>query len=470
MKQLGGSDDIWFAVDTANTPMHILEVGIYDPSTRETGTIDLSDVKEFVRQRLGGLPLRQKLLRVPWNADFPYWVEDEDFDLDAHLHHVEVDPPGDWRAFLTTLERIMEVPLDRSRPLWDMYLITGLQASDGVPEGCVAVARKVHHGQFDGTNIIRLLGRLHSTEPVAEAPPPDDWSPEHTPSALALLMRAPWNRTRRIWRGARILGQNVPHLLDVMTSRGKDDPPAGEDRPVPQTRFCRSIGTRKRVFDGLVLPLKDVQAIRHRVDGATVNDVALAIATGAIRRYLQAHDELPENPLVIGVPVSAHTEDEEEGAGNRLSFMFVTLHTEVADPLERLRLVRESTSRSKRTSEKIGAGNVADMVDIIPTYLLGPAIEQFVRLGLTERLPLPASGISLTNVPGPRQPAYFNGARQVRGLGCPFLFDGVGLIIAASSYCEDFLLQFGSSPEMMPDPDFFRDCIRTAYDELAAAR
>ncbi len=167
--------------------------------------------------------------------------------------------------------------------------------------------------------------------------------------------------------------------------------------------------------------------------------------------------------------MSAHTDDEEEGSGNRLSIMSVTLPTHVADPLERLRLVRQSTSRSKRATEKIGAGNIADIVDLMPTYVMGLGLEWFVRLRLAERVPPFMSGISITNVPGPRKPTYFHGARSVRGFGCPFLFDGMGLIIAISSYCDDLLVQFGSSPQMMPDPEFFRDCIREAYDELAAA-
>jgi len=347
-----------------------------------------------------------------------------------------------------------------------MYLITGLGALEGVPKGCFALARKVHHGQFDGTNIMRLSKRLHSAEPSA-----DEWSPERTPSGIELLMRAPLNRTRRLWKGAGVLGQNVPRLVDMITSPDEKQAPPEEKRPIPRTRFCHSIGSRKRVFDGHVFPLEEAKALRRHVAGATLNDVALTICTGAIRKYLMAHDELPDDPLIIGVPVSAHTEDEseEEGAGNRISFMFVTLHTEVADPLERLRLVCASTGRSKQTSEQIGAGNVADMLDIIPTYLLGPGIQTFIRLGLAEYLPLPMSGISITNVPGPREPSYFNGSRLVGGCGCPFLFDGVGLIIAVSSYCDDFLIHFGSTPEMIPDPDFFLDCIREAWDEFVSA-
>jgi diacylglycerol O-acyltransferase len=470
MKQLAGGDDIWFRVDTETTPMHILEAGVYDASTCPSGSIELQDVKEFVGARLGGLPLRQKLLSVPWNADFPYWIEDEDFDLDRHLHQVEVKPPGDWRALLATLAEIVEVPLGRSRPLWDMYLITGLGAIEGVPENCFALARKVHHGQFDGTNIIRLSSRLHSAEIEAEPPPADHWSPDRTPSTLELLARAPWNRARRLLRGAQVFGQNAPRLIDMLAPQGRQAPSGAKKRPIPHTRFSGPIGTRARVMGGVVFSLDGAKAIRHGAEGATLNDVGLAIATGALRSYLLKHGELPADPLEVIAPVSAHEKDEKDSSGNRISIMFVTLPTQVADPLQRLRLVRESTSRSKDTSRKIGAGNVADMIDAIPTYLLGPAIEQIVRLGLTEYLPLPGSGPSITNVAGPRTPSYFNGARLVRGVGCPFLFDGVGLIIAVTSYCDEFQLHFGSTPEMMADPEFFSECLRGAYDELAAVR
>jgi WS/DGAT/MGAT family acyltransferase len=469
MRQLAGGDDIWFAIETENTPMHILSVAIYDPATGEAGSFELDDVKAFLQERLGGLPLRRRLLSVPWNADFPYWIEDENFDLDRHLHHIPVEPPGDWPALLATVGRIMEVPLDRSRPLWDLYLITGLGEIEGAPPGCFALATKLHHGQFDGTNLMRLMRRLQATEPTPPPPPPDDWSPERTPSGFELLMRAPWNRTRRLVKGARVLRENVPKWIQALAPQDRGEASSEKSRPVAKTRFARSLGTRERVFDGLVLPLKDVMALRHRVEGATVNDVALAICTGALRRYLQAHGELPEDPLVISAPVSAHEEGESEDAGNRISVMFVTLPTNVADPLERLRRVREATSRSKTTSRELGAGNVADVLDTIPTYLLGPAFEQIVRFGLAEYLPQPACGVSITNVPGPRKPGYFRGARCVRALGCAFLFDGVGLIIAISSYCDDFLVQFTSTPTMMPDPAFFTECLREAYSELAAA-
>jgi WS/DGAT/MGAT family acyltransferase len=473
MRQLGGGDAIWFALDTENTPMHIMEVAIYDPSTRTGPPIDLARVKEFVRLRLGGLPLRQKLVTPPWHADFPYWVEDEDFDLDNHIHEIEVQAPGDWDAFRATLEDLMEVPLDRSKPLWEMYLMRGLRGIPGVPDGCFALARKLHHGQFDGTNIIKLLGRLHSTGPESDPPPAewsrDEWSPEHTPSTTELLLRSPWNRTRRVWKGLQVFGRNLPNLAETLFSRDSADEPEANEETLSKTCFSRSIESRRRVFDGLTFPLEDVKSIRRKVEGATVNDAALAIIAGALRRYLEAHDDLPELPIVVGMPVSAHTEDDPEDAGNRLSGMLINLHIEEADPLERLRLAREATRRAKQSSEQIGAENVADMLDVLPTYLLGPPIEQFVRSGLASHIPMGFSGVALTNAQGPREPLYFDGARMVKTHGCAFLFDGMGLLFAATNYCEDFLIQITSSPEILPDPDLLLRCLRESFEELMAS-
>ncbi len=469
MKQLDGGDDIWFAIDTETTPMHLLTGGIYDPSTSESGRVDFGEVREFIRQRLAGLPLRQKLVTPPWNSDFPYWVEDEDFDLDRHLHHIELPPPGDWDTFRAALREIAEVPLDHSRPLWDVYLLTGLGQLDGLPEGCFALAQKLHHAQFDGTNLMRLMGRLHTLDPAAEPPPRDDWSPERTPSGLEMLLRAPFNRARRVFDGARVWGRNAPRLVQMLGPGGDSESSGEKSASVPATRFAHPIGTRERVFDGVTLPLSEVLELRRQVEGATVNDVALAICSGALRRYLNEHRELPEEPLVMGSPVSAHEPDEEDSSGNRISMMFAALPTDVNDPLERLRLVRKATKRSKTTTEEVGAGNVADVLGTIPTYLLGPLIEQAVHFGLTEYLPQLMSGVSITNVPGPRKPMYFNGARMMKGLSCTFLFDGVGMIIAISSYCDDFIIHFTSTPKMLPDPEFFTECLQASYNELRDA-
>jgi hypothetical protein len=149
--------------------------------------------------------------------------------------------------------------------------------------------------------------------------------------------------------------------------------------------------------------------------------------------------------------------------------MRVALPTDVADPRERLHRVRDATRRSKATTQEMGAGNVADLLDTIPTYMLGPLVQQLVGLGLTRYIPQPSSGISITNVPGPPVRGYFLAARMMKMIASTFLFDGMGLILAISSYCDKFLVQFTSTPNKMPDPDFFKECLQESFEELRKA-
>ena len=169
------------------------------------------------------------------------------------------------------------------------------------------------------------------------------------------------------------------------------------------------------------------------------------------------------------MPVSAHAPDSRTEIGNRISLMTATVHTEIADPVERLRRGRQASARSKKAGQEIGAGNIADLLDVLPTNALDLAAEPLIRSGILETLPLPFSGISLTNVPGPREPLYFDGARMVTLLGATFLVDIMGLIIAITSYCDELVVAFTSTPEAVPDPGFLADCFRASYEELREA-
>jgi WS/DGAT/MGAT family acyltransferase len=467
MKQLRGGDSLWFSVDTENAPMHITQVTIYDPGSADWSRMTLDRVKRYVARRIDGLPLHRKLVRVPLKADYPYWVEDGNFDLGNHIFQTKLGERGNWSALLAAVGEIAEVPLDYSRPLWEMHLITGLGRIKGLPKGAFGIALKVHHGQFDGTTLKKLVARLHAP---ARGENGGHWTPEPDPSSAELLARAVWNRPRWAWHTAYVVGKNLPRLLATLRNSGEggsSDTAPGEN---PRTRFSHSIATRERVFDALEFPLPDIKAMRRAVDGATVNDVALAIVGGALRRYLAAHGELPEEPLTIIQPVSAHEEDESEETGNRTSAMAAVVHTEIDDPVQRLALVRESTKRAKQRSQKVGPDTVADLVDVLPTNLLGVGFELFVKSGLADRLSMGSCGVSLTNVPGSAEAAYFDGARMVRSIGVGFLVDGMGLLLVATSYGETFSLQFVSSPDVMPDPGFFTRCLREGFQELQQAR
>jgi WS/DGAT/MGAT family acyltransferase len=454
-------------LETEHAPLHFVGAAVYDPSTRAGGAIGLDDLKATMEKALNRLPLRKKLVSAPWRLDLPYWVDAEGFDLDDHVRELTLPPPGDRTAFLAVITALLEAPFDRSRPLWEMNLISDLDGVDDFPKGSFAVLVRVHHGQFDGTTALKLLNALHTDRPEPVDDTVSSWAPERTPTGPELLMRAPWHFVERMWRTAGVTSTVAPMLARRMGRRSGGASPARP--PVPRTRFSSRLESHRRVFDFLHLPLDDVLAIRTVVEGATVNDVASTIAGGALRRYLESVDELPDEPLVVMMPISAHAPGSQSEIGNRISLMTATIHTEIADPLERLRLGREASARSKRASQEMGAGNIADLLDVLPTNALDLASEPLIRSGILETLPLPFSGISLTNVPGPREPLYFDGARMVTLLGATFLVDVMGLIIAITSYCDNLLVAFTSTPEVVPDSGFLADCFRQSYEELRDA-
>lgn len=467
MEQLRGGDHLWFAIETEHAPLHFVGAAVYDPSTRAEGAIGLDDLKATMQRELHRLPLRKKLVTAPWHLDLPYWVDADDFDLDDHVRERTLRRPGDRDAFRAALTDFLEAPFDRSRPLWEMNLIRDLDGVDDFPAGSFAVLVRVHHGQFDGTTAMKLLNALHDDEPeVAEDPAPP-WNPERTPSAPELLAVAPWHFAERMWRTASVARTVVPTLARRLSRRSVGS--SAPRPPVPRTRFSRRLESSRRVFDFLHLPLDDVRAIRTAVEGATVNDVASTIAGGALRRFLASVDELPDEPVVVVMPVSAHTTGSGTESGNRISLMTAAVHTEIADPLERLRRGQQSSSRSKETTREVGAANVADLLDVLPTNAFDLIAEPLTRSGILGALPLPFSGITLTNVPGPAEPLYFDGARMVTLLGATFLLDITGLIIAITSYCDELVVTFTSTPDAVPDPGFLADCFRDSYEELRTA-
>lgn len=467
MEQLRGSDHLWFAIETERAPLHFVGAAVYDPSTRHGGTIRLDELKDVVERELHRLPLRSRLVTAPFRVDLPYWVDAEGFDLDDHVRELTLPSPGDRGSFQETMTTLLEEPFDRSRPLWEMNLVRNLEGIEEFPEGSFAVFVRVHHGQFDGTTALGLLNALHRDRPQPADDPGPPWAPEPTPAAAELLVRAPWHVTRRMWRAATAAGTMVPTVLRRTVRR--DRGPSSSRSPAPRTRFSAPLASRRRVFDFLRLPLDDVLAIRTAVPGATVNDVATAIAGGALRRYLDSLGELPDAPVAVAMPISAHDADRPADTGNRISLLTATIHTEIADPVERLRRGCRSSARSKRTSRELGPGNIADLLDAFPTNALDLAAEPLSRSGILHHVPLPFSGIALTNVPGPREPLSFDGARMVTLLGATFLYDLMGLIIAVTSYCDELVVTFTSTPEAVPDPAFLTRCFRESFDELRAA-
>jgi diacylglycerol O-acyltransferase len=467
MQQLTGMDASFLYFETREAPTHIGSYAIYDQSTAPGGKVTFKGILANVERRLHlARCFRQKLVKSPLDFDHPYWIEDPDFDLEFHVRHIALPHPGDWRQLCIQVARIHSRPLDLGRPLWEMYVIEGLDNVDGVPPGGFAVLTKIHHAAIDGVSGAQLAAAIHDTAPDAEPPEPEKrWVPEREPSFLELSARSTLNNIRYPFRFVGALTRNAPGL--VRTFRGAPEDEVENSGPVPRTRFNGTI-TPHRVAEGRSFSLQEIRDIRKRVPGATVNDVILTVCSGALRRYLEFHGELPEESLVAMAPISVRTEEEEGTAGNRISAMSVTLHSDEPDSLERLHKVHEGTKASKATAEAVGARTMTDITQFMPGALAGLAARLYTRLGLANAVK-PFLNTVITNVPGPQIPLYFTGAKMVGLYGMGPVMDGMGIIHPVFSFSGKISISVTSCRDLMPDPGFYAECIQASFDELLDA-
>ena len=465
MQQLSGQDASFIYAERTHAPTHVLSVGIYDQSTAPGGQVTFKGILAHLEARLHlARAFRQKAVRVPGDLDHPWWVEDGAFDLEYHVRHIALPKPGDWRQFCIQVARLHARPLDLSRPQWEMYVVEGLDAVDGVPKGAFATVLKVHHAAIDGMSGVEMLTAIHTQTPEEGEPPVPStpWTPEQDPSTAELLARAGFNAATMPARGMRVARKMVPGLGRAMALQTRQAGTSSVTAPI--TRFNAPVSPH-RVVDGCYFELADVKQMRKAVEGATVNDVALAVLGGALRAYLEAAGELPEASLRAMTPVSVRTEAEKSALGNQVSAMVVSLSTDVADPVERLAAVTASTTASKELTQAIGARNLTEISQLAPGVLIGVGTRlagRFARrVGVINTV--------VTNVPGPREPLYFAGAELVRSFGGGPVVDGMGLINIVSSYVDQFMLMFTADREMMPDPSFYADCITESFEDLLAA-
>ncbi len=467
MQQLTGLDASFLYLETATMPMHISGLGIYDPSTAEGGKVRFKQIVENVRLRALRIPAMCSTLQtVPLRWDHPYWKRGGDFDVEFHIRHLALPQPGDWRQLCILIARLHSRPLDRKRPLWEMYVIEGLDKVEGYPRGCFAVLTKVHHAAVDGASGNELTAALHDLHP--------DWQAQQetvepmvdrTPGNIELLLRAQVNTLKQPFRFVDVARHTVPgvaRLAAGMTS--------GRLRRVsnlPRTRFNRTVSPH-RVFGAETFDFAAVRAIKNAVPPATVNDVALSICGGALHKYLKAKDELPEKSLAAMAPINIRTEDKKGTGGNMVSQMTVNVRSDIEDALQRLKAVNEGTRDAKELTNAIGAKTMTDYTRFVPSTLTASAARLASSLGLANHIK-PIYNCVVTNVPGPQEPLYFTGARLLSNLGAGPIMDGTGLFHAITSYCGEFAISFVCCREMMPDPAFYSQCLRESFDELKAA-
>ena len=468
MKQLSGLDATFLNLDTNHAPLHIGGLAVYDQSSAPGERVTFKGILANIEKRLHlAGPYRQRIVSLPYGLDHPYWIEDPDFDLEFHVRHIALPKPGDWRQLCIQAARIHARPLDKNKPLWEMYVIEGLDGVEGLPPGSFAIQTKIHHAAIDGVSGAEILAAIHDLDPDAEPPEPEEeWVAESEPTMLELALRSTVNNIRQPLRFAQVLAEAAPPMIRTyLEPKPEDD----EDAPqgVPRTRFNGKVSPH-RVFEAQSFSLADVKQIRKSVPGATVNDVILAVCGGALRRYLKHHHELPIESLSAFAPISVRREDEAGTLGNQVSGMFVTLHSDEEDPLRRLEKVTRSTKESKEMTEAIGARNLSDVTQYLPGALAGVAGRLVARTGMMRRM-APIANCVVSNVPGPQVPLYFTKARMVANFGMGLPLDGMGLFHAVVSYNGAITVSVTCCREEMPDPGFYAECLEDSFAELRQA-
>lgn len=469
MEQLSGQDASFVYLETPNTPMHIGSVAIYDPSTAPGGFVRFKDILRHIEGRLDkARSFRQKLVRVPLDLDHPYWVEDANFDLEYHVRHVALPQPGDWRQLCIQVARLHARGLDMTKPLWEFTIVEGLDNIPGIPKGSFALVSKVHHAAIDGMSGVELSAAVHDLEPRAVPEvPPSTWKPEENPKLAEMLMRTWLASVSQPLRFAKTLANTVPGIARLGKEIAGGDVSLKSARLAPQTIFNGKVGPH-RVFDGVVFPLAGIRAIKEHIDGATVNDVILAIIGGALREYLTGRDALPKSSMTAMAPISVRAEGEKESLGNLVSAMMVQLGTHIADPVERLHYIHGEVKNSKAMTNAVGARTLTDYSQFMPSALAGLGARLYTRLGVAN-LHSPAFNCVATNVPGPRVPLYFAGAKMVRMMGTGPVFDGMGLINTIYSYGPEIAISFTSDRAILHDPAVYAQALQRSYEALRDA-
>ena len=468
LKQLSGLDSMFLYLEKTRTPAEISILQIYDPASAAGGKLGLKEILATFENRLDQSSVfRRKLLEVPFSLDHPYWVEDSDFDIKNHVHYISLPRPGDWRQLMIQISRLQSQRMDKDKPLWEAHVIEGLDNIEGLSRGCFGIFLKMHHAMVDGVSGIDLQIAMH--DKAAELKNSQACKPDghrimsKSPGTLELLAKSPGNTIRKSTRLVMKMGSAVPGLI-----RGglawRESSSAG----IPKTVFNVGRVSSARVIDGLFFDLAEMKEITRSIENTTVNDVVLTVVSGALRKYLKSKGHLPKNSLLAACPVNIRRKDgSHDSHDNMISVMTASLHSDIADPLERIRAIHEATREAKAISETIGAATLTE----IPMNLPAPVAKNLLPLAmeLITRTDFTLFNTIITNVTGTQQPLFLAGAKMFRQMGIGPVFDKVGLIHAVFSYDGMISVAFTACREMLHDPAFYIDCIEESYSDLRHA-
>lgn len=459
MQRMTGLDAGFLHMETRTLHMHTLKIAIVDPST-VPGGYTFGKVKEVLGERLHLLPpFRRRAIRVPFDLHHPVWIEDADFHIDQHLRRIGCPAPGGMEELAEVISDIAGRPLDRSRPLWELWVVENLEG------GSVAFVAKIHHALADGVAAAAMLMNILEADPQAAPPQPPAFRGEPVPTRRQLVTAALSDWVRSLLDLPGLVRRTAAGLRRMRRLRKSSDVSSPMPFAGPKAHFNTAL-TPNRRYVMASLSLSDVRKVKDAFD-VSVNDVILAACGGGLRRYLLRHGALPERSLIAGVPVALR-EDAGRLEGNRVSNLFTTLRTDIPGPVERLRSIHEVTVQAKQVHEALGAETLADWSDVTPAGPFALFMRFYSRASLARRHRPPINCV-VSNVPGPREPLYIAGARLLAIYSMGPILEGIGLNITVWSYLDAVNFGIVACPEHMPDLwDFCAD-VRDELDELKKA-
>ena len=485
MQQLSGLDNSFLVMEAGGQLGHVGSLIFFDGS--EVGGRKIKDaLRATIEDRLHLLgPYRRRLVEVPLDLDRPFWIEDPDFDMDFHFRHIAVPPPGDDQQVSELISRIHARALDRSRPLWEIYVIEGLA------KGRVALYTKIHHCTIDGVSGAQMTQVLLDQDPEGDVVPlpKEPWQPDVLPRTSEMVARGlagvitqPGRLARTAYRTARGLWENSEAATAAARAIGLDrlplaggifrttGPEVDADRipqaPAPRTPFNRSITPHRR-FCFFSMSLPRFKAVKNTL-GVTLNDIVMAVSASALRSYLEERGELPEDPLIAMVPVSVRSESESNEYANRVTSILGELATDEADPLLRVERIHRAMARSKRMQQAMPATMLTDWTEVATPAILAQAARIAARTKILDRLN-PPFNVIISNVPGPRESLYCGGAEMETYYPVSAIAEGQGLNITVISYKDR--LDFGiiACRELVPDVWKFKALFAEGLEELEKA-
>jgi diacylglycerol O-acyltransferase len=439
--------------------MHVGGISVLDPSTKPDGPLLFDDLKAHILSRIHLVPrFRQKVVFLPFNVGRPMWTDDTRFDIDFHMRRASIPSPGGHKELADFVQRVHSRPLDRTKPLWELYFIEGLEG------GLVAIYTKTHHALIDGVSGLDIASVLFDFTPDPRTVEAERWTPEKEPSTVDLLRHwAVDSVTHPIEAMAHQASGAVETpmglLSKVRTAAGSIQQLIGSGM-APPSPFNVAIGPNRR-FAFADIPVADAKAVKNAL-GGTVNDVILAGVAGTLRRALIARGESTTNlSMRAMVPVSTRDESQKMALGNRVSMFFVDLPVGDMDPEERIRLISGQTRHFKDSGQAIGAASIMGLTRWAPPTLHALA----ARLTVRQRF----ANTVVTNVPGPQVPLYLMGARLQGMYPLMNLTETMALMVAITSLSGNMGFGFTGDWDAVPDIEEFPGHLQAAMSDLKKA-